>query len=191
MPSITKNNKKNFLHLSKGFTLIEILVVLSIMVALTILVLAGYSETGSRLALERTVESFIGDVNSTKQRSASSLSYEENDEVKKLGHGIYIEEGAGEYIIFKDKSETREFSGGDETVRVGEIETGVSVDSIEVGSDNTPNNLSILFSSENGGVYFNGESGSDVKITFRAQGGEDLTRVVQINSSGVASISYE
>ena len=167
----------------KGFSLIELMVVLVIMVALTMLVLAGYSETGPRLAAERAVESFIGDIYKARSRNIGAHSQIDNEEILTFNHGVYLESGDESYIIFADKNENKEYSTG-EDVETVDVERGASILEIEVGG--TPEtSVSVVFSEKGEEVFFNGQANSSASISF---GYGSIQRTVEINSSGIVSV---
>ncbi len=174
-----------------GFTLVELMVVLVIIIALAILVLAGYSESFSRLAVERTTESFIGDLYRTRGSSFGSLAHEDSGEIVKYSQGIFLKENSAEYTIFLDKSGNREYSEGEDgVVRVINTERGAIISHIEIEGD-PKGELSILFCFEEREAFFNGGRDLSAEITFQARGDEELKRGVHINSLGVAEIIYE
>jgi|GEM_PF-6899857 len=176
-----------FYKSEKGFTVTELMVVLVILVALTILVLAGYSESFPRLGVERATESFISDLYRVRERTLSSLSYDED--IKEPSHGIFMEEGEGYYEIL--------FGEGDvlETVETVDIDRGVVIRELLLESVSTEE-LKVVFTKK-GEVLFADSSGElseidgDVVVSFVSEGDEDLERSVSINSKGVAEIKYE
>ena len=170
-------DKKNNRISTSGFTLIELMVVLVIMMVLAILVIAGYSEGRPRLAVERTVEGFVGDLYRIRQKSASSVFYEEDNNGKIIsgGYGILIERD-DEYSIFVDDEGT-----------LKEVETI----NLEQHAKIISGDAEIFFSSD-GNVYFDGVlAAEDINVIFSARNDESIKRTVNINPKGVARVIYE
>ena len=171
----------------QGFTIVEIMVVLVITIALTILVISGYSEGMSRFALERTAESFIGDLNRAKRESISGAFYEgSSGEVITGGYGIMIKENVDDrYFLF--------VQDGGVTKEIDEFKVEDQVRISGATAFGTSGDVKIFFPSD-GGVLFNGStplSGDRVVVTFSAKRGENLIRRVSIDSSKSATVIYE
>jgi len=173
---------------NSGFSLIELMVVLAIIVALAILVLTGYSESFPRLATERAAESFIGDIHKVRGRAFSAVFYDED--AQEAGHGIRIKKGQGSYEILV------EHDGKEEVLENINIDRGISVSEILL-EEVVKNELKIVFTVKEKKVLFNGEEiqggeeGEEAEITFSSESDEGLKRSVSVNSEGIAEIKYE
>ncbi len=175
--SLSSNESKNF----TGFTLIEMIVVLGIMVALAILVIAGYQEGRPRLAVERTTEGFVNDLYRVRQRSLSSMIYEDGEDFIQGGHGMKISVNNNEYTLYAGENEEK-------LIEIIEVETLVNIESVSPDSEGY---LNIFFSNDKK-VYFNGaEATGEANIVFSVTSDETITRRVNINSSGTTRIIYE
>jgi len=170
----------------KGFTITELMVVLVILVVLTILVLAGYSESFPRLGVERATESFISDLYRVRERTLSSLSYDED--IEKPRHGILIKKGEGYYEILFGEDDTLE------TVETVDMDRGVIINELHL--EDSIGELKIVFTQE-GEVLFAGDGGAlseiseSAEVYFVSERDEELERGVSINPKGVAEIKYE
>lgn len=168
---------------SLGFTLVEIMVVLAIVVLLSALILSGYSEGRSRLAVERTVEGFLSDLHRARQRGFFGVGYEvAGDVVGSDGHGIRIIMGDNYYVLYIKNSEDIE------TDRIY-IEDFVVFESISI-SNNNRNSVKMFFE-KGGGFKVNGNPNEEVKIVFSAKDDNSIKRTVVINNNGVATIDYD
>jgi prepilin-type N-terminal cleavage/methylation domain-containing protein len=172
----------------EGFTLIELMVVLVIMVALIILVLSGYSESRPRLAIERTVEAFISNISLTREKSLNFLAYDDGESINSCNYGIYLEEGKSNYLLFADDNLNKNYSSGETILETVEIEKPIKIKEISK-SGTEISQLSIVFSVEEGNAYFDGAEGGNATITFSSDS-EDLERIITINSFGIVEISY-
>ncbi len=174
---------------SLGFTIIEILVVFVIIMILAIYTVAGYSGAFSRSAMERSLESFIGDVNFARERSLSSFGYKENDEIFRHNYGIFVKEEEKEYIVFLDKADNKEYNSGEEQ-KIVELEKDIKIS--EISPTNESDELVIVFT-EDRKVYFNGEEaeGSEkAEIILKIEGEDIGKRSIVINSRGFAEIGF-
>ncbi len=171
-----------------GFTLVEIMVVLAIVVLLSALILSGYSEGRSRLAVERTAEGFLSDLHRVRQRGFSGVGYEVNGVVVgSAGHGIDLDLGVDQgdsYYILYAKNDSDE-----EIIEKIEIEERVSISGLFIG-DNNPQEIKVFFE-KGGGFKVNGNPVESVKIVFSARNDDSIKRSIIINNNGIAKISYE
>ncbi len=174
-----------------GFTILELLVVFVIIIILSIYTISGYSQSYSRLAVERSIEQFISDAYGAKEKSLSYLAYKEegSEDIYKHDYGIYIQEEASEYIIFLDKNNDKKYSSG-EAIEIIETDKKVKISNISVTDEN--NSLSILFSHDRK-VYFNNEEAGEgapnsAEITFSVINSEDNEKKIIVNKQGVVQL---
>ena len=83
--------------MSRGFTLIELVVVTTIIVLLTALTLPNYRAGSQQLALQRSAYKLAQDLRRAQEMALSSQEF--GGEVP-AGYGIYLEEGASRYTLF-------------------------------------------------------------------------------------------
>jgi type II secretory pathway pseudopilin PulG len=169
-------NKNNL-----GFTLIEILVVLVIMIALAMLVIGGHSEGRPRLALERTAEAFAMDLYRAREKGFSSMIYNDGTNLIEDGFGIMVVAGDTKYYLYAGKNEQ-------EIIEEIRIETLIKIDNV---SPSDGGELRIFFSSDEKKVLFNEQSIDNGKVVFVTDDGMNVTREININKSGIAEIVYE
>ncbi len=169
-------NKKT----EKGFTIIELMVVLVIIVALAILIISGYQEGRPRLAVERGAEELVGIVNMAKSRSFHGILYDDEGEIVGGGHGIHIREDGYDFFYFNKDSEKS-------SIMEIEFDDFLFIEAEPLDG----NTLTIYF--EESDVYFNGEKAGaedEARIVFIAKSDEDITREVVINHIGITEIVY-
>jgi type II secretory pathway pseudopilin PulG len=164
-----------------GFTLIEILVVLVIIIALAVFVIGGHSEGRPRLALERTAEAFVMDLYRAREKGFSSMIYDDGTNLIEDGFGIMIIEGDTKYYLYAGKNEQ-------EIIEEISIETIIKVDSV---SPSDAGELRIFFSNDTKEVLFNEQSIDSGKVVFITDDGMNITREVNIKKLGVVEIIYE
>ena len=169
----------------RGFTLVEILVVLAIIVVLAVLVISGYSEGRPRLATERTAESFIGDIYRARNRGFLEFPYPmggDHDNPAVVGYGIRIGNEENHYTFF-----VRDVDDNEEVIEEIEIEELVIIDSKKIDGAVAPE-WEVFFKGRD--VFFNTDKateGSYAKIKFSARG-DATVRFVVIDYQGVAYI---
>lgn len=128
----------------KGFTLIEILVVVSIIIVLSVIVLADYEFGGYQLALQRSVHKFAQDIRMTEEMAMSARSFEGG--IPGGGFGIYVEHQSSTYYLFADTNSNGVYNSN-EIVEVLELENNTEIAQICLDplTCNCLNDLSIVF----------------------------------------------
>ncbi len=170
-----------------GFTLIEIMVVLSIIVVLAILILSGYSEGRPRQATERTAEAFIGDLYRARNRGFLEFPHPfdgDSSDLRVGGYGIKINRVTDEnsYTYF-----FRDSSNNESIIEVIEIEDLSYISSLSVNGSGV-SSVEIFFGKEN--VKINDSETHAARVVFSSRSGE-VKRAVDINNKGVAKIIYD
>src|SRR3989344_6185679 len=92
-----------------GFTLIEMLVVLAVILILPTIVIANFPKIKMQCALSRAAHKFSQDVRVAQDKALSAITYKDASGTPQLvsGYGIYIDMSAlggdKQYIIYADK----------------------------------------------------------------------------------------
>lgn len=90
----------------RSFTLIEIAVVISIILILSILVFPNFRDAKAKFALDRTIYKLSQDLRNAEEMSMSSQTTPPEIFVSsffpKGGYGIYFQENSSSYILFAD-----------------------------------------------------------------------------------------
>lgn len=109
---------------NKGFTLLEITVVISIIALLSGILLAYYRGGEKQFALQRSTYKLAQDLRTAQEMAMSSRKFE--DAFPKGGYGIYFRKYTNSYILFADCNDNNTYD-----------ETGSAI-SCEQASANTP-----------------------------------------------------
>jgi len=110
--------------MSKGFTLIELIVVISIIVLITALTLPNYRAGDKLLALQRATHKLSQDLRRAQEMAISAKEFE--GEVS--AYGIYLnEDQPTKYILFADIDGDQEYSGLNEQVEEITLETNIEI----------------------------------------------------------------
>lgn len=185
---------------SKGFTLVEILLTMLIIVFFTGLTLVNYKSGGKYLALQRSANQLSQDLRKAEQKAMSTTKCEECGVpaiIPEGGYGIYFEEGTTngkKYILYADRDGAGIYDFGDTQVG-GDIliESGVYIDKIEIIKNSVssfPSDASVNFQAPEPLIIIsNGVSGGDkVIITLALESDPAKTVTVEVNTAGLVEI---
>ena len=183
----------------RGFTLIEMMVVIAIVGVLTLSFFANFRGGGEEFALKRSIHQVALDIRRAQEMSTASQEFKGAFQGE---YGIYFTENGGSYILFVDCDNNGRFSGislacsdctggscitgqYSETVETISLETGVYFSDV---TPNTSGSLSILFTPPDPTVSFYPEGDLAVITIERKIGGQLNSRTVQVNRVGLIEI---
>jgi prepilin-type N-terminal cleavage/methylation domain-containing protein len=86
--------------LKKGFTLVEVVVVLAIIVIMTGIIFINYRQAGTQLALQRSTNKLTQDIRRVEEMATSMKEF--NGSIPLGGYGIDIGCAANDYTLFAD-----------------------------------------------------------------------------------------
>lgn len=176
------NKMKRFL---KGFSLIELLVTISIIVLLSGMVFVGYRSGERQLMLNRAASKLAQDI---RRVEGMALSTEKccGGIIPGGGYGIYLgNAGDTSYLLYADISVPNEqYDAGDQTIETINFEKGVEV---QLLIPSPP--LSINFKPPDPTVIFAGDSTkTEARITLRLEAEPSKTKTVKVNKAGLIEI---
>jgi len=133
-----------------GFTLVEILVSIFIIILMSGIIFANYRQGGQQFALQRSANKLAQDIRRAQQMAMSAEEY--SGEVPVGGYGIYVEANPNppyekEYILFgnRDSDNHQYNSGSDYLIDTIPIEEGITVADIKLdGSSKSKINISFI-----------------------------------------------
>lgn len=171
-----KRVARNFLYLTTGFTIIEMLVVAAIVAILTILILADYRGSEKQYALIRAANQLVSDLRKTQNMALSGAG-------TNRGYGVYAVNNSASYIIFGDNNGNSRWDGGDivlETVSLPSKTKILSVSPLLGGG------LSVEFNSPAPSTYINGQSIPGLSAVFVLQTTDgSLTKTISATTAGL------
>lgn len=91
---------------NRGFTLVEMLVVLFVIVTISTLVLINYRQGQRRLALQNVVQQLLLDIRRAQNMALQAMSY---NSVTPQRYGIYLSTTSTYYVLFADCSGGTDF----------------------------------------------------------------------------------
>jgi len=118
---------------SKGFTIVELIVVVFIIIILSVIVVANYEQGGYTLELGQSAQQLVGDFQWTRQRALS---------LKDRVYGIHLETQTSTYILFENKDSNYQYNNPPdillervrlrENILIKKIYTGVDAPTVDV-----------------------------------------------------------
>lgn len=178
--------------MSKGYTILELLVVVAIISLLTSITISNFPQARLQFSLSRVANQFEQDVRRAQQLSLSSSEFIDSaNEVHPVkGYGIYINAlNNTEYIIYADSLDGEENNqqydpGLDyivQTIDFSETEPGIIIkDASSVGVHFNPPNPITTFQPEL-------ESGN-LDVVFAFENDETKTKTISIYATGLVEI---
>ncbi|MCD6177949.1 GspH/FimT family protein [bacterium] len=112
---------------SKGFTIIELIIVVFIIIVLSVIVVANYEWGGYELELGQSAQQLVGDLQWAREKSISSGD---------KSYGVCLETQTSTYILFEDKDNDLKYDASQdillervrlrENILVTKLDIGVS-----------------------------------------------------------------
>jgi len=184
--------KINFIE-QKGFTLVELLVVIAVISLLTAVTLPNYREGSRQLALDRATHKLAQDIRRAQEMAMSMQQIAGNPE----GYGIYFSKvpSGGNYdvYLYADFSGNEQYGSGEEIETIYKedqgiyLENGIIIKDINAEGAN-PDKISFNFQSPDPIVKLRTDSAVDystVTVTLSLKNDNNITKKVIINGAGL------
>jgi len=176
----------------RGFTLIEVLIVVAITVLLSGLVFANYKDSQKRYSLAQAIQKLASEIRRVQNMAISGKEIAgvcEGDVGQPCyGYGVKVEEGEDDsYKIYADWNDDHVFKGSDDKV----AETIYLPSVIRIQSVSPDDELNIFFKPPDPITYINGDSGASAlpgEIVLEVIGNSSLTKKVIVTSSGLIEV---
>lgn len=165
-----------------GFTLIEMMVVISIIALLSATVIAGYRSNGKQYALAQASQQVVSDL-----RWAQNMAMSGNKACSGTcyDYGVHFDQGSSSYIIFGDvqqNSYTFQNDPPDIIIATIKLPPNIKIQSVAPGS-----NLDIAFEPPNPKTYINKNSAGPALIVLQYSSDASLTRTITVTIAGSIS----
>ena len=178
-----------------GFTIIEILLVISMIAILTGLTLINFKSGGKHLALHRSANQLAQDIRRTEQKAISTAVCDECGSVIPIGgYGVYFEKGTvngKKYILYADDANVNgEYDNGSDHKIGSDIlfERGVYIHNIKIDGSST-NFVSVNFLAPEPIINISdGASGDKLTITLALESEPNVIVTVEVNTVGLVEI---
>lgn len=170
---------------SKGFTLLELLVVFIIIAIVSSILLVNYRNTGQQFAVQRSAHKLAQDI-----RRASEMAMAAQEccgGIVPPGYGIFLQGGSSNYILYADtqpSSGNEFYTSADSRLETINLESGVTIQSID-----SPNNrASINFKPPSPITRIKYQVSSERNIVTITLGSSSYTKRVIVNVAGLIEI---
>lgn len=171
----------------KGFSLIELMIVISIVGIASSIVITQYSSKRNSKALFLGAKQVVNDVRMAQNYAFGTLDF--GGVNPSGGYGIRFSEDSNSYIIFGDKSvapaiPNKEYDAG-ENFQTMNLPDSVKVTSLKIGAI-SHNNVDVIFTPPYGEVYIdkNNKDVSDNFINLEIKISNSAgTKIINISSS--------
>lgn len=190
------NFKFKISNYSKAFTMIEVLVVVSVISVLIAVAISNFPSARLQFALSRATYKFEQDVRRAQNLALSSVEYkDENGVVQNIsGYGVFVDIGAlgnKKYILYADKSPgNQQYDGADyliQTIDFSQNEPGIIIKQIDnVIGDSASVNLNTANLVTN--VYQLDLPQNTAKFIFAIETQPEKVKSVWVNTSGLVEV---
>ena len=167
--------------MKKGFTLIEAVVVISIILILSGMVLLNQRASQAQFALQRSAHKLAQDIRRAKDLAMSTQKF--NDEIPEGGYGIYIKLATSDssYKIYADLNGNEEWNASDGIVETCDLEKKIFIKSV------SPSPLSINFKPPDPEVKISQDATSAI-IELAIGSDPDNIKTITVNKLGLITI---
>jgi prepilin-type N-terminal cleavage/methylation domain-containing protein len=174
--------KKN----QKGFTLIELIIAISVIVISSSLLLASYKNDGKKNALLLAGQKMVSDIKTAQSASFTSKKLETT---LPYGWGIYFDIANNHYITFADLDNDKLYDVAEKNQEI-DLSQNITLDSI-TANNTTYNQANLFFEIDSGSVLFEGSQFSTETSTIKIINQDNTPGYITINNMGAISFSTE
>lgn len=170
---------------NKGFTLVELLVVIFMITILSTLVFFDYGSSSKVFELDRTSQKMAQDMRMMQQKALSGIG----GGVDTNGYGLYFSVSDNNYLIYENNNDDPRYDTGDSIIETINLSPDVGIENLK--RDNISlSNLSISFFPPGPITYIeNYFTNTEGSIILYLVDNASEKRVVKINNSGRIEIT--
>jgi prepilin-type N-terminal cleavage/methylation domain-containing protein len=175
----------------KGFTLIEMLVSISIIVMISGIFLANFRGSSRKSELSFAAQQMASDIRLTENYSLGLVKY--GDVLPTGGWGFYLDQNANQYKIFADVSGDKIYNDGEadtsKSARIITLPKNIVVNSIKYGTslDNIDTKLNMSFLPPDPLVYIAGQKYYQAEIILKDTR-DGSTKTISANFFGLVEV---
>ena len=164
----------------RGFTIIELIVVIGIIALLTALILPNYRRGQESFALQRSATKLAQDLRRAQEMAMSAKKFQAcTDSEYKYGYGIYLKEiEPDHYLLFADCNGNGDYdSGRDEIVEDINFEKDVKINKLSKTS------LRITFTPPDPTVSIKPNPPAWIELSINTS-----SKIIRVNTAGLISV---
>lgn len=175
----TSANKFVLRQSGAGFTLVELLVVIGVIVSVSGIVLGNWKAGDEELLLQRSAHQLAQDIRGASEMAMSARDFQ--GAIPQGGYGIFFRQNNDTYyIIYADTNGNERYNAADGVVQTADLPPGIYIKNI------SKNNLSINFKPPNPTIRIDGSSEAAVTLALRSDPGK--TRTIRVNLVGLIEV---
>jgi prepilin-type N-terminal cleavage/methylation domain-containing protein len=169
----------------KGFSLLELTVVMAIMGIAASITITQYSKNRESKALSLSVKQVVSDIKMVQNYTYGILKFNDSVGFPAGGYGIRFSQNSDSYIIFGDEDSNKFYKNDNsEKFQTINLPRSVKINLLEVDGS-IVNPVDLVFSSPYGEVYINGNNKNagafiELKIKISNSAGAEI---ITVNSS--------
>jgi len=164
--------------MNKGYSLVESLIVITIIIILTVITAPFYAEARAQLALDRSASRLAQDIRFVLEKTLSAETA-----CSVFRHGVHFAEAdINQYTLFTDCNSDGDYDlGTDVLIEEISLEAGVRIHSLT-----TPNSIDVVFYPPDPTVTISGSLVAT--MTIYSVDYPDKTRTVTVNEVGLIDV---
>lgn len=179
--------KNNFTFFKKkicrqlGFSMIELLVVISIIGLVATLALVNYRNGQRKYILTQAVQQLVSDIRKTQNMALSGFDISSQYN----GYGIYIAKNESSYLIYGNKNSDPNYQPSDDIIETISLPVIINIKSVSPAS----NKLHVFFEPPQPITYLNGNNTAGVSenITLELED-FSLSKTVRVSTAGLIQV---
>lgn len=174
---------------NKAFTLIELIVMISIVGIFTTVLFVDYGKNSRIFTLERVAQKTAQDIRRAQGMAMGGLA----GDITTNAYGVYFDKTGSNnlyYIIYRNNNANMYYESSEDSIKETiSIEKGIKICDIN-NNGSSVNNTSISFKPPDPTTYIDSNyTGSEASIIFCIDGDAAKTRTVKVNNAGRIEIT--
>lgn len=155
---------------NRGFSMLELLVVLVVMITLTAIVMSNYGYQNNNLKLKMEVQQIMSDLRKAQNYSISTKMVD--TDIPKGGYGVRFERIPNSYTIFADTDANKVYTNIGEKYEQFTLPQGILICQLKVDS-NIQNSFDLVFLPPDPKTYIDSQNtvGRKAEIYITVKGG--------------------
>ncbi len=172
---------------NKGFTIIELIVVMAIISIIAALIVPSYNKARNNKDLLLGREQVLGDIRMAQNYSFNTLKF--GAIFPEGGYGVHFNIGDPQkYIIFADIDSDQEYGAGEQFQEL-ELGRSVEISSLEIedalANVISVNSVDLVFKPPYGKVFIKSGLNFYVKLEIEIKNDDGETRMIKVEDSGL------